>query len=109
MLIDPKNPDEASGTYVNFSYEPYSQTFSMWTDSVDTVFKTVYEGNVFVLKGACEEYYNYFNLSERPQGAGAFRVMEFNENDPYGPSPYMGNQLVTDAKGYIKALYFMGD
>ena len=49
------------------------------------------EGNVFVLKGACEEYYNYFNLSERPQGAGAFRVMEFNENDPYGPSPYMGN------------------
>lgn len=109
VLIDPKNPDEASGTYVNFSYEPYSQTFSMWTDSVDTVFKTVYEGNVFVLKGACEEYYNYFNLSERPQGAGAFRVMEFNENDPYGPSPYMGNQLVTDAKGYIKALYFMGD
>lgn len=111
VMVDPRNPDEDNGTYVNFTYDPYSQTFSMWANSADTVFKKAYEGNIFVLKGACEEYYNYFNLpdSARPQGAGAFRVMDFNEADPYGPSPYMGNILVTDDKGYVKALYYMGD
>ena len=109
VLMDPDHPDEDVASYVYLTYEPFSRTFSMWENSADTIFKRVYEGNLYVLKGACEEWYNYFNMQERPEGAGAFRVMDFNETDPYGPSPYQGNILVTDAKGYIKALYFMGD
>lgn len=109
VLMDRENQDENTASYVFLSYEPFSQTFSMWENSADTIFKKVYEGSIYVLKGACEEWYNYFSLQERPEGAGAFRVMEFDEVSPYDRSPYRGNVLITDGKGYVKALYFMGD
>lgn len=109
VLMDQENQAEGMASYVFLSYEPYSQTFSMWENSADTIFKKVYEGNIFVLKGACEEWYNYFNLQKRPDSAGAFRVMEFDEVTPNELSPYHGNVLVTDRKGYVKALYFVGD
>lgn len=33
--------------------------------------------------------------------------LDFNEEaGEYGAEPYSGNDLVTDSKGYIKALYF---
>lgn len=111
VLVDPKDRDETAGRFVYLAFEPYARTFRMWENSEDTVFKRVYEGTIYVLKGACEEYVYYFNLpgGERGQGAGAYRVMDFNESGPYGPAPYQGNVLVTDSKGYMKALYFRGD
>ena len=44
------------------SYEPYSGTYELWHNSADTLFKPVYEGNIYVFKGAQEEYINYFPL-----------------------------------------------
>ena len=103
--------EETDEDYVMAAYQPDNDAFYLWADSADTRFKRVYEGEIYVLKGACEEYRGYFDMprSERGEGPGAFRVMDFNEAGAYGPEPYSGNVLVTDAKGYIKALYFFGD
>lgn len=103
--------DEAEGDYVMSSYNPGTGLYSLWADSADTRFKRVYQGDVYVLKGACEEYYGYFNMKreELKESAGNYRVMDFDEQGPYGPQEYSGNVLVRDAKGYVKALYFWGD
>lgn len=103
--------DEAEGDYVMSSYHPGTGLYSLWADSADTRFKRVYQGDVYVLKGACEEYYGYFNMKreELKESAGNYRVMDFDEQGPYGPQEYSGNILVRDAKGYVKALYFWGD
>lgn len=103
--------EEGQEDYVMAAYQPESGTFRLWADSDDTRFKRVYEGEVYVLKGACEEYRGYFDIqpSNRGEMAGAFRVMDFHEGGAYGPEPYTGNVLVTDEKGYMKALYFFGD
>lgn len=96
------------------SYEPYSGLYTLWQNSADTLFKPVYQGPVYVLKGAEEEWYGYFPLEHNrddpdAQSAGAWRVMTFDEASPYGPSPYMGNVPVFNEKGYLKALYYYGD
>lgn len=103
--------DEAQGDYVMSSYHAGTGLYSLWADSADTRFKRVYQGDVYVLKGACEEYYGYFNMKreELKESAGNYRVMDFDEQGPYGPQEYSGNVLVTDSKGYVKALYFWGD
>lgn len=103
--------DEAEGDYVMSSYHSGTGLYSLWADSADTRFKRVYHGDVYVLKGACEEYYGYFNMKreELKESAGNYRVMDFDEQGPYGPQEYSGNILVRDAKGYVKALYFWGD
>lgn len=103
--------EEAEGDYVMAAYQPDNGNFYLWADSADTRYKKVYEGEIFVLKGACEEYRGYFDMprSERGEGPGTFREMDFNEGGAYGPEPYSGNRLVTDEKGYVKALYFFGD
>lgn len=103
--------DEAEGDYVMSSYHSGTGLYSLWADSADTRFKRVYQGDVYVLKGACEEYYGYFNMKreELKESAGNYRVMDFDEQGPYGPQEYSGNILVRDAKGYVKALYFWGD
>lgn len=111
VLTDKNDSGKESGDYVMASYEADIGTYRLWGDSDDTRFKRVYEGSIYVLKGACEEYFGYFDLpvKDREEMAGSYRVMDFNEVTPYGPSPYEGNEPVTDPKGYIKALYFHGD
>lgn len=100
-----------TGDYYYLSYEPYSGVYTLWANSADTFFKPVYEGKISVLKGAEEEWYQYFSLpvNERSSESGAWRKMTFDVNDPYGPLPYDGNVPAFDAKGYLKALYFYGD
>ena len=103
--------DEAEGDYVMSTYNPDSGLYSFWANSADTRFKRVYQGVVYVLKGACEEYYGYFDMPRESmvESPGNYRVMDFNEEGPYGPQPYYGNILERDSKGYVKAIYFQGD
>lgn len=103
--------DEAGGNYVMASYHPETGLFTLWHDSDDTNFKPVYEGELYILKGAMEEYYGYFDLppTKQDRPGGGYRYIDFEIPDPDGYSPYSGNILVHDSKGYIKALYFMGD
>lgn len=103
--------DETTGNYVEAAYDQMNGNWYLWEDSQDTRFKLVYEGDLYVLKGATEEYYYYFDLMEdsRMEYPGSYRVMDFHESDGWHQIPYFGNILVADSKGYIKALYFRGD
>lgn len=104
--------EEENEHYVMASYRPETGLFELWHDSADTDFKRIYEGNLYILKGAMEEYYGYFDLpvSGRKKAAGSYRSIDFEEDpsDP-DPLPYSGNYLSRDSKGYIKSLYFVGD
>lgn len=102
--------DEKDGDYVMSAYHPESGSYSLWANSADTRFKKVYQGDIYILKGACEEFYAHFDMPwEGEEAPGNFRVMDFNETAADAPAPYMGNILVRDEKGYVKALYFWGD
>lgn len=103
--------DESFGDYTEASYDRLSGCWFLWANSADTRFKRVYEGDIFVLKGACEEFYHNFDMPDdkRIKGPGNYRVMDFNETDIWDQAPYSGNILVADSKGYVKALYFWGD
>lgn len=102
--------DEPLGNYVEASYDRLAGNWYLWGDSADTRFKRVYEGDIYVLKGATEEYYQYFDLpAGQRMGPGNYRVMDFRETDTGDEMPYSGNILVADANGYVKALYFWGD
>lgn len=104
--------EEENGHYVMASYRPETGLFELRHDSADTDFKRIYAGDLYILKGAMEEYYGYFDLpaSGRKKAAGSYRSIDFEEDpsDP-DPLPYSGNFLSHDSKGYIKSLYFVGD
>ena len=103
--------EEAYGDYVSSSYDPESGVYTLWANSADTRFKPVYEGDIYVLKGATEEYYRHFesSMEQLHEAPGVYRVIDFNEPDNQSSEPYSGNILVTNDKGYVKALYFWGD
>lgn len=108
--LTPASPGvEAFWDYVMLSYEPYSGTFTISVNSADTLFMEVYEGDIYVLKGATEEYYRYFDMAgDRKEADGSYRVIDFDEEDADAP-PYHGNMPVFDGKGYLKALNYWGD
>ena len=91
------------------SYEPYSGTYEIWHNSDDTLFKPVYEGNIYVFKGAQEEYVNYFPLipTDDSNGSpGAVRDIAPEEGDD---TPFSGNLPAFDCNGNLRGLYYAGD
>lgn len=108
VLLHSPDENEENGFYVEALYSSDTGVYNLWHNSGDTIFRKVYEGDIYVLKGASEEYYRYFDLPQTSQNesAGKFRILDFNEPDG---TPYTGNQIVVDDKGYLKALYCYGD
>lgn len=108
VLLHTPDENEENGFYVEALYSSDTGVYKLWHNSGDTLFQKVYEGDIYVLKGASEKYYRYFDLPQTSQNesAGKFRIMDFNEPDD---TPYTGNQIVVNDKGYLKALYFYGD
>ena len=93
---------EISGEcYGSYHYE--NDCYTIWENSADTIFKTVYEGPIYVLKGARTEWYQYFGLTEG-EGIAASQELTFDKD-----TSYWGNVPDFDEKGYLRALYFYGD
>ena len=91
------------------SYEPYSGTYELWHNSADTLFKPVYEGNIYVLKGAQEEYINYFPLIPSDDHKGSPGVLRDISPEEGQDTPFSGNLPAFDNNGYLRGLYFAGD
>lgn len=111
-LIPAGSEKEEYGNYdVMLFYEPFLKVFCMSRNSADTIFMEIYAGDIFVLKGATEEYLNYFDFpANRAESAGSFRIIDFEETEGAGEAlPYSGNMPVFDSKGYLKALNYWGD
>lgn len=95
--------------YCYLDYEPYSGCYRLWGDSDDTRFKKVYEGSIYVLKGAEEEWgYHFFSSKEERPPA---KIVDFQKPETLFEyeEVYGGNRPVFDEKGYVKALYYFGD
>lgn len=95
----------------HLSYEPVTGRYTLWRNSADTLFCQVYEGPICVLKGAEEEYGNYFSMDidRSVRVPGMFRTIRYETEDVGNTSDYSGNKPVFDEKGYLKALYYFGD
>ena len=91
------------------SYEPYSGYYTLWANSADTLFKNIYKGTVYVLKGAEHEWYQYFSIPDKEYLESGERVMRFDDITNQGAAGYGGGQPVFDEKGYLKAIYYYGD
>ena len=68
-------------------------------------FKPVYEGDIYVRKGAREEYVNYFPLLPSDE-SGALRDIAPEDGQD---TPFSGNLPAFDHNGYLRGLYFAGD
>lgn len=108
VLLRTPEKEEEDGFYADAVYDSDTGVYKLWHNSGDTIFQRVYEGDIYVLKGACEEYYRNFDFlgNNQSESAGTFRVIDFTETED---SAYQGNYIVTDGRGYIKALYYYGD
>ena len=100
---------ETEPDYFFISYEPYSGTYELWHNSADTLFKPVYEGNIYVLKGAEEEYINYFPLIPSDDHKGSPGVLRDISPEEGQDTPFGGNLSAFDSNGYLRGLYFAGD
>lgn len=83
--------------------------YRLWEGSDDTIFRKVYEGNIYVLKGAIDGYMGYFEMSEDeiPEGTSEYGEMTFTGDD--SEETYWANRPAWDKKGYLKAMFFYGD
>lgn len=100
---------ETEPDYFFISYDNYSGTYELWHNSADTLFKPVYEGNIYVFKGAQEGYVNNFPLipsDDRKASPGILRDIAPEEGHD---TPFCGNRPAFDCNGYLKGLYFAGD
>lgn len=90
-------------------YDEQLGGYRLWEGSDDTVFRKVYEGSIYVLKGAIDEYVGYFEMPEDeiPKETSEYGEMEFTGDDT--EDIYWANQPVWDKKGYLKAMFFFGD
>ena len=91
------------------SYEPYSGTYELWHNSADTLFKPVYEGYIYVFKGAQEEYVNYFPLIPTDDSKGSPGAVRDIAPEEGHDTPFSGNLPAFDCNGYLRGLYYAGD
>ena len=106
MLLAPGETEETAN-YCYLTYRALEGDYFLWRDSADTVFKPVYEGPIFVLKGAEMEWYNYFAMIQEKvsEEGGDRREIQFDGS----VGNYYGNVPYFDEKGYLKGLYYFGD
>ena len=57
----------------------YSGNYTLWANSDDTLFKNIYKGTVYVLKGAEHEWYQYFSIPDKAYLESGERVMRFDD------------------------------
>lgn len=82
------------GTHYNYK----TNLYELYQDSDDTIMKPVYEGDIFVLKGAVSG--NYLSLTS----ASAMQQEITPRSGVIG-----GNYLFHNGRGYLTAVYYLGD
>jgi len=102
--------DEASGqgygTGIRLDYN--TDEYHLWQTSGDTVMKTVYRGDIYIMKGAATG-----------ADTGLLRASQYQREIFPGPadpetgqviySQVMGNRLYYNSRGHFTAIYYLGD
>lgn len=88
---------------VNFSMDYESGLYRLWQLSDDTIMKVVYEGEIYLLKGAVSGAYVSLSSASHIQ-------KEILSPEPgQGDANLYGNCLRHNGLGYFTAVYYLGD
>lgn len=103
---DPASQDIETG----LSPDLENGTYTLWQTSADTVMKTVYEGDIYILKGAVSGAYTSLSEASKSQkeifsGAAPGDGLADGATDGI----VFGNELYYNSKGYFTAVYSLGD
>ncbi|MDO5406194.1 MAG: DUF4454 domain-containing protein [Eubacteriales bacterium] len=88
---------------VNFSMDYESGLYRLWQLSDDTIMKVVYEGEIYLLKGAVSGAYASLSSASHIQ-----KEITFPEPGQ-GDVELYGNYLRHNGLGYFTAVYYLGD
>lgn len=109
LLYDQETPPEY-GCETGITPDFNNGTYTLWQTSADTVMKTVYEGDIYILKGAVTGAYT--SLGEASKYQTEIRVDSAGAGDDSSASTasdVAGNRLSYNSRGYFTAIYFLGD
>ena len=97
-------PDEYTMD-ANASLDLKNGLYTLWYMSDDTIMKTVYEGDIFILKGATRGDYPGLVAASKEQRE--LKIPE-SEDDIWNKEVW-SNRIRHDGRGYITAVYYLGD
>ena len=97
-------PDEYTMD-ANASLDLKNGLYTLWYMSDDTIMKTVYEGDIFILKGATRG--DYPGLIAASKDQRELKIPE-SEEDIWNKEVW-SNRIRHDGRGYITAVYYLGD
>lgn len=103
MLRKKDSPSEEYYGDIHFNYSYSKDLYEMWHFSDDTIVKTVYEGDIYLLKGAV------FGAYVSESAASAMQKRIFSEDGKTELGELGGNCLKHNGKGYFTAIYSLGD
>lgn len=96
------------GIEAGLSLDYTTGTWQLWQASADTVMKTVYSGDIYIMKGAVEGFDTGIEGASRHQK----EIVPSNigrERDELASDRIVGNCLRYNGKGHITAVYYLGD
>ena len=97
-------PDENSWT-ANAEFDEKNGVYTLWWMSDDTIMKNVYEGDLYIKKGAVTGAH----VSLEEAKAEQREIGMVREGEPEWHASIFGNYVEHDGNGYFTAVYYIGD
>ena len=96
---------DADTEVVSAWFDMESGIHTLWHFSDDTIMKNVYEGDIYILKGAVTGAHLSLELASADQRE---ITIPASNTEPW-KTDVSGNYLFHDGKGYFTAVYYLGD
>lgn len=110
LMYDKGTMPSSQGSETGVIADLENGTYTLWQTSADTVMKTVYEGDIYILKGAVTGAYTSLAEASKTQTEICAGAPESGgETEVLADSSVLGNALYYNSKGYFTAVYYLGD
>lgn len=96
---------DADTEVISAWFDMESGIHTLWHFSDDTIMKNVYEGDIYILKGAVTGAHLSLELASADQRE---ITIPASNTEPW-KTDVSGNYLFHDGKGYFTAVYYLGD
>lgn len=107
LLYEEGSYPDGRGCETGLSLDHGTGTYELWQTSADTVMKTIYEGDIYILKGAVQGSYTSVSMASRGQKeilpADGAQAMDSIRD------VLAGNCLCYNSRGHFTAVYSLGD
>lgn len=107
LLYEEDGYPDGRGCETGLSLNHGTGNYELWQTSADTVMKTIYEGDIYILKGAVQGAYTSISMASRDQKeilpADGEQAMDRTWD------VLAGNCLCYNSRGHFTAVYSLGD